>query len=184
MNRRRRPSRPERQRGLIVTEGVLTEPMYLDKLKQALPRRAPSFKHIGAGCDPLRVVKRAVRELGRDDFSWCFCLVDVDQHATLQEAITLAEVSGVELIVSNPNFEVWLAWHFAPLSRCVTKTELARLLDDKGGLDGKGLTRGFPVDAHDLAAERALTNRVVANEVGPNPSSAMPLVLRRLGLLD
>lgn len=135
MNRRRRPSRPERHRGLIVTEGTLTEPMYLDKLKQALPRSAPSFKHIGEGCDPLRVVRRAVREIKQDDFSWCFWLVDVDQHATLQEAITLAKGSGVELIVSNPSFEVWLAWHFVPLSRWVITAELAKLLDDNGGLD-------------------------------------------------
>ena len=61
--------------------------------------------------------------------------------------------------------------------------ELARLLGDKGGVDGKGLTRSFPVDAHCSAAQRALANQVVANEVGPNPSTAMPLVLRRLGLL-
>lgn len=183
MNRRRRPNRTERQRGLIVTEGVRTEPMYLDKLKQALPRSAPSFKHIGEGSDPLRVVKRAVKEMNRDDFSWCFCLVDVDQHATLQEAITLAEESGVELIVSNPSFEVWLAWHFESIGRHVTTAELARLLGDKGGVDGKGLTRSFPVGAHCLAAQRALANQVVANEVGPNPSTAMPLVLRRLGLL-
>lgn len=109
--------------------------MYLDRLKQALPRSAPSFKPIGAGCDPLRVVKRAIREIKQDDFSWCFCLVDVDQHATLQEAITLAKGSGVELIVSNPSFEVWLAWHFVPLSRWVITAELAKLLDDNGGLD-------------------------------------------------
>lgn len=71
--RRSRPTRSVRPRGLVITEGTITECQYLERLKQELPRQSASFKVLGEGADPLRVVKRAVKEMKRAEYDWAVC---------------------------------------------------------------------------------------------------------------
>lgn len=87
-----------------MTEGKVTEIEYLEQLGQALPRTAATFTVRGDGTDPLRVVKRAFKERKRHDHDWVVCLVDCDDHTTLEKAFALARSEGIEVLVSNPCF--------------------------------------------------------------------------------
>lgn len=116
--RKARAVRKEHQRLLVVTEGVATEPQYVEGLNQFLRDGTVlvSVKTVGVGKDPREVVKKCI-EL-RDNavkknkaFDQCVCLVDVDQHTTLEEATVTAQHEGIHLLASRLKFEVWLLWH-------------------------------------------------------------------------
>lgn len=57
---RRRPQRRERKRILVVTEGLRTEPQYLDRLQQCMRDANAVVKHRGVGKDPRDVVKKCI----------------------------------------------------------------------------------------------------------------------------
>lgn len=84
----------------------MTEVQYLQMLRQQLPRDAASLKVIGEGSDPLRVVKRALKERKNGDYSWTLCLVDCDDHESLQDALSLATEESIQVLVSNPCFDL------------------------------------------------------------------------------
>lgn len=104
--------------------------------------------------------KRELRQADRADdaFDSCFCLVDVDAHNRLEEALALARGLGIKLLVSNVKFEVWLHWRFdgAPPR---TSGELEKALMDKKALAGKGLGQELPNHEFETAA-RALTRPI------------------------
>ncbi|MCI9887410.1 RloB domain-containing protein [Micrococcales bacterium 31B] len=74
-------------------------------------------KPIAVGKDPLKVVQKCVEKRDealhsdKEDYDDCVCLVDVDEHQSLPAAIQLAEREGIQLLISNLKFEVWLRWH-------------------------------------------------------------------------
>lgn len=86
-----------------------------------------SVKTVGIDRDPREVVKKCI-ELrdkavrARKAFGQCVCLVDVDQHTTLTEAVATAQHEGIDLLVSRLKFEVWLLWHVSG-SRAARTTE-------------------------------------------------------------
>ncbi|MDO5067736.1 MAG: RloB family protein [Propionibacteriaceae bacterium] len=172
---RKRAERAERRRGLVVTEGVVTEPQYLHRLKQAMPRSVPFFEVYGEGTDPLRVVKRALKEQKKSDYDWVVCLVDRDEHRTLDEAFKLAEKHGIQVLVSNPCFDVWLLWHLEDYTRHSDSKKLQAKLKDLKATKEKHLASSFPVAQYREAYARA--RRSEANQIGPNPSSGMPVLL-------
>ncbi|RRD03376.1 RloB domain-containing protein [Arachnia propionica] len=175
---RKRSGRSERRRGLVVTEGTVTEPQYLQLLKQAMPRSIASFTVCGEGTDPLRVVKRAVKEQAKSDHDWVVCLVDRDEHQTLEEAFELARKHGIRVLVSNPCFDVWLLWHFKDWTRHSDSKKLQTELKDLNASrekQEKHLSSSFPVKQYREAYTRA--RRAEANQIGPNPSSGMPVLL-------
>lgn len=185
--RRTRPMRRERRRGLVVTEGRVTEPEYVYRLKQELPRTtdAVDVKSVGVGKDPMTVLAKALelrnkaREQGKP-YDWVCCLVDVDQHATLPECLMSASTTSVEIVVSNPRFELWLLWHLEDLYAHVTGRDLDRRLDARSDLvSGKHLASGFPIAAYPTALTRArrADPEAATRRIGPNPSSAMSVLL-------
>lgn len=191
--RRRRPLRQERSLGLVVTEGKVTELNYLEMLKRHLREtgRPPGkVRQIGVGADPLTVVRRAVLERRRvgasgEPYDWVLCVVDVDEHAKLQEALHLAQRESVHVIVNNPKFEVWLLWHGEDHFAHLENKQLDKLVEARGYMTGKKhkvIDRSFPVDRFEHAvqtASRADRDMRVSRK-GPNPSSAMPVLLEHL----
>jgi hypothetical protein len=57
-----------------------------------------------------------------------WCVVDTDDHATLQEAIRLAEGEGVQVCVSNPCFELWPILHFQDHTSYTTPSGLSTVM--------------------------------------------------------
>lgn len=187
MKRARRPQRVLRRTGLVVTEGKLTEPQYLQRLRQELAASvvaAVSFRTVGQGQDPLRVV-RAVREIEEEDrrrgreYDWRCCVVDVDSHATLGEALRRAADERIHVVVSNPRFEIWLLWHAVVSAGFKSGPELDRILRERGLLLNKDLGPRFPVGSHPGALHTAALAdpEQVDGRQGPNPSSSMAVLI-------
>lgn len=168
---------------LVVTEGNVTEPQYVERLHQTLRGTgvAVSVKTVGMGRDPVAVVRksaelrdRAVKQ--KKAYDRCVCLVDVDTHASLSAAVALAKREGIDLVVSNLKFEVWLLWHVTEIRGSRSSHELDGLMAKHGLLRGKHLAPTFPMGnvqrAEEIAA-RAHPNLSIG-EVGVDPSSTMP----------
>ena len=188
--RARRPRREVKQSALVVTEGTVTEPAYVELLLQELRGDALAsvdVKTVPVGKDPLKVVDAARRHLekARDagrPYDWCSCLVDVDQHASLADALGRAAAEDIHVVVSNLKFEVWLLWHVDDRRAALTTSELDRRVRDAGVAKGKHLAPSFPVAAYERAEKTArLADPELADRrVGPDPSSAMPFLIELL----
>lgn len=186
----RRPRRFERARGLVVTEGTVTEVQYLQMLLQEVNPKDVSVKVIGEGSDPLRVVNRARKERDDGDYSWTVCLVDCDNHESLPNALSLAAEKSIQVLVSNPCFELWLLWHLEDWSRHGSARDIQerlvklKVLQKKGKKKKKSLTSAFPIGKY--ADARARSDKVspehLVNLLGPNPSSPIPVLLKLLGI--
>ncbi|SOD61708.1 RloB-like protein [Streptomyces zhaozhouensis] len=182
---RRRPRRAENERGLVVAEGTETERQYVERLTQHLRRANVTVRTVGVGKDPRAVVKKCVevrREAARrgKGYDWCVCLVDRDEHTTLPAAAALARAEGIPLLVTNLKFEVWLLWHAVDVAAPKTSDQLDELVRRHGLLDGKHIPPRFPIEGLDDAVARArrADPGMAQGRVGPDPSSAVPLLVR------
>lgn len=186
---RRRRGRPHRQtarRILVVTEGARTEPQYVEGLDRYLRSKGATthVKPVPVGKDPLKVVQRCIEkrdEAARKDkgYDECVCLVDVDEHQTLPAAIQLAQREGIQLLISNLKFEVWLRWHAEDKRSAQTSTQLDELVTKLGLVNGKILSQSFPFHRVDKACETAQVAdpEMCPGRKGPDPSSALPILV-------
>ncbi|QSB05232.1 RloB domain-containing protein [Natronoglycomyces albus] len=165
----------------------MTEKQYVERLEQYLraSRFRVSVKSVGVGKDPREVVKKCIefRKNAKDKdkaFDHCVCLVDVDQHTTLQEAIKTAQREGIDLIVSRLKFEVWLLWHASNSTSVRTTKQLDDLVADHKLLSEKRLSNQFPIDQvfEAVRRARAADPELSSGRVGPDPSSAMPVLVQ------
>lgn len=187
--RRARGSRPKREirtRILVVAEGKETEPQYVERLDAHLRSEGTTtvVKTVGVGKDPLKVVHKCLElrdaAAGRGkEYDRCVCLVDVDQHSTLDAALSLASSESVDVIVSSLKFEVWLRWHLENKFSALTSAQLDGLLEKHQVLKDKTLAPQFPIYAVDAACQRArkADPGLASGRVGPDPSSAMPVLV-------
>ena len=107
---------------LIVCEGEATEPTYFNAITNHLRLAAITVR--GAkGSAPMTVVQDAVEsKLHREQiadqsastapYDQVWCVLDVDQHPKLKDALALAEKHQINVALSNPCFEFWLLLHF------------------------------------------------------------------------
>lgn len=184
--RRSRPKRQPARRILVVTEGTRTEPQYVERLNTYLRSKTSTtvVKSVGVGQDPLRVVEKCV-ELrdaaagGEKAYDNCVCLVDVDQHHTLQDAARLAKREGVTLLISNLKFEAWLRWHAEDKRSVLTSAQLDERTQKLKLIKDKTLAAHFPFDSVDNACSvaRRADPDMESGRKGPDPSSAMPILV-------
>ena len=119
----RRPGRrPLKTLLLIVGDGEQSEPNYFRGLREE-PAVREGFAiqvHGAAAGDPVSTVKSAIKEIERDrlsgyEFDAVYCVLDVEaegENPLLPRARRLAAEHGIQVILSNPAFEVWLLAHF------------------------------------------------------------------------
>lgn len=189
-------SKIEGKRFLVVTEGVLTEPQYFERLQQLpqfqriqiitdpRPRKNGKGATASRGSDPVSVVKACANKKSTDksSYSGYFCVVDVDHYnkktstgspSILQQALEIAQRQNVAVVVSHCSFEFWLECHMA------NKKKLQ--------MDGnKSIKNDFPIErfqeACEVADRRAINaqdRKVEFNEIGPNPSTSMPRLIEK-----
>jgi hypothetical protein len=176
--RRNRPSRQENKKLLIVTEGEITEVQYVQGLAQHLRTAGvtvvPCTVQSGGG-EPSRVLAKARDLASKGDYEAVWLVVDVDEHASLDDVLRKCATGGETVVVSNPQFEVWLLWHFASTGAPQTTVSLKKELR-RHGFVGKHLPASFPFDRVDQAIAMAThkDRPMSRNSRGPNPSSAMP----------
>ncbi|MEW9552131.1 RloB family protein [Nonomuraea sp. NPDC050783] len=187
---------------LIVCEGEVTEIEYFAGIRdhfRSLPVEIRDCKLIGLGRDPAAIVGYAVRERDRKNrearsqrdaaiaYDEVWCVVDVDDHKTLDQALTTAHRERVDLVVSTPCFELWILYHFEEYAAACDQERVRRRLGRHIKDYDKHLGRDFPFSRHELARERAERmdpDHYEPNRKGRNPSTNVWLVvdaIRRSG---
>ncbi|MGK2957374.1 MAG: RloB family protein [Acidimicrobiales bacterium] len=175
----------------MFCEGERTEPEYIFALKQE-----PAVRDIAAvdirlnketaGSVPMTLVRaatdhrqRADKEEGEIDEIWCIFDVEWPQnHPDLPEAITLAHNARVNLAISNPCFELWLALHFQDQAAWLKNDDARRLRRVHDAAIDKGLDGTLYMPLRHAAKDRARsleTNHAGNDTKFPhdNPSSGM-----------
>lgn len=121
----RNPAKREpKHRILVVCEGRVTEPEYFKALQHAFRNPLVHVQIHNETGVPMTVVNCALAEdqrakdeakASRDDnlrYDEVWCVFDVDDHPRLDEALSLATASGLQVALSNPCFELWALLHF------------------------------------------------------------------------
>lgn len=188
--RRRAGDRAVAKKYLVVCEGPLTEKAYFDDLRGHLRNPLVKVKIKGRGKDPLSLVNHAAqlaqaqkkRARKRGDpygaYDEVWCVVDTDDHASLEEALAHSRRVQISTVVSNPCFEVWAVLHLrevtAPTTAASLRKELGQQMPEYSRrklLDFSVLAPGIECAIHRARALDGGGGRV--NVAGPNPSTAV-----------
>ena len=106
---------------LIVCEDAKSSPDYFERLRKKLSLKPVTVEICGKECgtDPKGVVDCAVQKRKdaekspvKDGYDKVFCVVDIDKHRNMGDAIQRARDNTIDLIISNPCFEYWYILHF------------------------------------------------------------------------
>ena len=169
-----------RARYTLFTEGLVTEPQYLELLRQHLRPRHATFSIKPIGKDPSRVFTEYLKAKRRGDFDQAILVIDVDQHQKLDEVLRECQSStAVVAVVTNPCFELWLLWHTTDRRAYTETRDCVRLARSNSLTGDKDLTARFPIASFPEAVKRAQQAwpSIMPNKKGPNPSSAMPWLI-------
>jgi hypothetical protein len=177
--------RSEKKRYLVFTEGEVTEKQYLELLQQQIRSKIATFKTITVGGEPTKVWKSVEdmlnnnRRGSKDDnqYDAFILIIDVDQHKRLQEVIQkCSSGKSIYAVVSNPCFEQWLLWHKVEKTKHMTTAQCVKESNIEKITTKKHLAHNFPIEKYTIARERAVAawQQYRVNDIGPNPSSAMP----------
>lgn len=181
--------RPQFKKVLVVTEGAVTEQEYLEYIRGTLGHALTLSCKPGKR-DPYSVVSKALKlreaetkEKG-DPFDEVWVLIDVDSHAHLTDALTLAEKKGIRVGLCNPCFEVWLLMHLHPVSASSTNTKVSKEWEglSKSGrkaINIKALSGKFETAEENARKSRASHVRNGLRET-ENPSTNVDLLVRML----
>jgi hypothetical protein len=192
---RRRPSRDPLPLILVVCEGKVTEPQYLEGFRIAHGASTIRVHIRSPGGEPRALVPSAAdlaaeaedraRREGDDNLRYdeVWCVLDVDEHARLEEARALARANHISLAVSNPCFELWILLHFADHGAHVERKRASSLLQKH--LPGYGKHVRFesvePGYAQAVARATALDQRHErAGTEGANPSTGVYRLTERI----
>lgn len=195
--RRESATRTPKRTFLVFCEGARTEPDYLRALKQEPDVGDGASVEIRIADDPQGAVPytlvfaaaasktRSSEEAGEIDEVWC--LFDVewpDNHPNLDRAVSLAEESGVQVAISNPCFELWLALHFKDHRESLETDEAVALRHCRDGTEDtdKSVDGATYMPKRESATRHArylskMHKRKGARFPGDNPSSGMFLFL-------
>ena len=186
--RRRSAFRDPLPRILVVCEGKVTEPEYVDGFRLAHAVNTVDVVVKSPGGDPRALVERAVElrdaagELARrmrdanEAYDEVWCVFDVDEHARADAARHLAAKEEIHLAVSNPCFELWLLLHFADHAAHATAAQARRTLRKHLPRYDKHLRFEDVADGYANAVKRAETldrRGNEAGEAGANPSTGV-----------
>lgn len=104
------PTRIERKTILVVCEGANTEPSYFHQFRLT----SGTIIALGAGCETIRVVERAIEEQKKGNYDQTWIVFDKDDNAAqdFNAAIEMANQLNFGIAYSNQAFEYWLILHF------------------------------------------------------------------------
>ncbi|MDP1858854.1 MAG: RloB family protein [Gemmatimonadaceae bacterium] len=192
---RRGPSRDPLPFLLIVCEGEVTEPEYLERFRRHFVNRLVKIEVCGGGGFPKTLVERAqelrsvaerAARTARDanlEFDEVWCVFDVDEHPKLQDALQQARDHNIRVAISNPCIEIWLLWHFEDHASHIDRRVLARRLRTfipgyQKHVRFDDLLAGYP-DA--VVRAKSMDARHEANGTqNSNPSSGIYRLLERI----
>lgn len=110
-----RSRRPRKKRFLVVAGGAVTERQYFKQLESIYDvvieyqQKNESPEHLADFACTLK--KEGERDISTDCYENIWVVVDVDDFHDHSKAEKICKDNGIELIISNPCFEVWLLDH-------------------------------------------------------------------------
>ena len=135
----RRPAHREQLlRILVVCGGKVSEPRYLSEMKKVYRNNLVQLTVVAQGRAPVNVVRHAAGLRGQAErtsgsmgdpylhYDEVWCVLDVDDHASLQVAKELARNENIFLAISNPCFELWLLLHFVSQTATISTKDVQR----------------------------------------------------------
>lgn len=198
--RRRRAPRTEKTSILLVTNGALTEKIYLEEIKRRALRTETAKEHnlavkvvfINGETDTL-INKLSSPHGDTKSYDEVWLVVDEDgqERGRFLGSCTRQTTKAQSWfgIVSRPCFEVWLIAHYEQVRRYAdqkdAQTHYRRLLPE--GVGAKEVPPDFPYDAVGDAVRRSHlqdTPQPPLEELPPMPGTGMPHLVRRLGLVS
>jgi hypothetical protein len=197
-DRTRKPARRQdvieaRQRILILCEGEVTEPQYIEGFKRWC--RNPLVEVEGAAGVTVSLVRRArdrrqqaedAAKREKDEnliYDQVWCVFDQDGRANFNEAIKMAQDSGLGLAVSVPCIELWLFLHFQENPGAQDVKEMQRLLKRHVPEHDKTVIFDHYIDGYHHAHRRAAhldENCRKDDEPFRNPSTGMYLLTEEI----
>lgn len=188
-----RKRRTPRRSILIATNGVRTENAYLTQLKRQVDHSVLSVTILPINGEPETMMRR-LRSPNGDTSAYdeVWLVVDedgADRTGLLADCATLSKKTQQwTAVVTRPCFEAWLVAHYEPVRRYAHQADAARHFHQVSSTqkNRKELPSNFPMEAVQSAVDRSiLTGEVLGepNTLPPSPGSAMPHLLRALGLL-
>jgi hypothetical protein len=132
--KRKVESKSVRRTVVVFTEGISTEPQYIESLKR-LPHVAETtaltieIDLSDHGRVPVTLVNDAIRRSRDREVDECWCMFDVEwprNHPNLAAAVDRARTCNIGLAISNPCFELWLILHFGLEGRFLNSDEAER----------------------------------------------------------
>ena len=136
--RRAKASRPPLKRFLIVCEGERSEPSYIAGIRALCRPQLISIKVVTGAGQTKKVVEEAIRlkkeaksraKQLRDpfeEFDSVWCVIDVDNHLLLKEALVQARDNHLSVALSNPCYEVWVILHHRDHRKSTPRDALQR----------------------------------------------------------
>lgn len=189
---------------LIVCEDSKSSVFYLKKKVRSKGLNPEDVVVTGdCGSAPISVVnyalelknrrKKTAKRDGTLPYSNVYCVMDVDNHPSLREAIIKARDNQMTPIVSNESFELWYLLHFVNYStaskdRSTLNRELSAFLGksyDKGDdcmFELLIQQNGSETNALDLSARLNNTAREDSDERDPlrNPSTEVFILINKI----
>lgn len=118
---RRRPTRISSRSILIVCEDSKSSPGYFRNFRKKLNLGSVAVEVAGKECGsaPRSVVDYAIEKKRaaskstiQSEYDEIYCVIDIDRHKSLAEALDTAHANDLIIILSNPCFEYWYILHF------------------------------------------------------------------------
>jgi RloB-like protein len=164
---------------LVICGAETTELDYLRGFNKHFKHPTLSVKVTPKPGSPLQVVRYAIKRWRGpgDEFDQIWCVVDVDEYQDLAEAQQLAKDHDIELVVSNPCFELFLLLHHTDHRGWVPDHDALKVLLQKHVEVPPDKTvnfdRDYGGDRWRIAAERARALTEEGQEHTTNPSTRM-----------
>ncbi len=188
---RRKPFLDPKPRILVVTEGEITEPDYIEGFTHACRNLRVTVKVADEHGVPITLVRTAKRykedaeqaaTSEKDDnlaYDSVWCVFDIDDHPKVSEAKVTARDNNIELAVSNPCFELWLLLHFRENPGMQHRDKIEQLLKKhvpgyKKSVDYGAYAAGYAQAV--IRAERLDTSAKGASEPNRNPTTGVYLL--------
>lgn len=192
-NRQRRPARrppykEPRPVILVVTEGAVTEPEYLNGFRSTVKNPRVEI-HIVPQAGVPRTIVQVARDRKREAeaqarrqadenlrFDEVWCVFDYDEHPNVPNTKKMARDNGIRLAVSNPCIELWLWLHFADQPGMRSRQELHKLIKRHVPNYDKHVDYAHYESGYQSAVRRAARldeDAAADGEEGRNPSTGM-----------
>ena len=128
--RTRHVSRHRKTRYLVVSNGAVTEKQYFEALNRMFFEVVIEYKQKAVSPSELAEMACDLKESDEQDdsadhYRKVWVVADVDQYKDIADAERICLKNGIEFIISNPCFEVWLLDHKRPCPSSIQDTESA-----------------------------------------------------------